>query len=79
MPKSVPQGKEQISAYVDREVMEAARNAVVATAAFPSGYRSLSALIEAAITEKVQQLTLEHNAGQPFPRRSVQLSPGRPL
>jgi len=77
--KRVPDGAEQLTVYVPREVANAARNAVVATTPYSRGYQALSALVADAISEKVARLEKQFNNGAPFPQRRGGLRRGRPL
>jgi hypothetical protein len=76
--KQLPAGVEQLSVYIPRELTEAARDAVIATTAYPGGYQGLSALVADALAEKLDRLRSEFNHGEPFPRRAAGLPRGRP-
>lgn len=76
--KRVPADLVQVSVYVPRDLADAARNAVVATAPYPDGYRGLSALVTDALAEKVAGLRDRFNGGAPFPQRARALPRGRP-
>lgn len=56
-----------LGSYVREETLEAARDAVVATAAYPDGYSSLSAVVEDAVREKVQELQGKYAGGSHSP------------
>lgn len=77
--KRIPRDAEQITVYAPRELVEAARNAVVATSPFEGGYQGLSALVVDAIGEKVGALQDRFNDGEPFPPRRTDLRRGRPM
>src|SRR6266568_340508 len=68
----------QLSVYVPRDLADAARNAVIATTAYPGGYRRLSALVADALAAKVTSLQDQFNDGAPFPQRADALPRGRP-
>jgi hypothetical protein len=79
-PKGTVAGKEKLQPYIAEDVAERARNAWYRTRSLDEGYETFSDLIEAAIREKVEQLELEHNGGEPFtPRPRKRLSSGRPV
>jgi len=75
--KRIAVGKVQITAYVPRDVAEAARDAVVATTPYRNGYRGLSELVTDAVAEKIERLQRQFNSARPFPPRQVNLRPGR--
>lgn len=77
--KQIAASKVQISVYIESEVAEAARNAVIATTSYSKGYRSLSELVSEALAEKVGRLEKQFNNGRPFPPREHELRAGRPL
>jgi uncharacterized protein (DUF4415 family) len=76
--KSIPGNKRQVTAYINADVVDEARNAVLALMANPAGPRNLSTLVEAAITRELERLRDELHNGKPFPQRQVELQPGRP-
>jgi len=76
--KAIPRDKRQVTAYIDAEVVDAARNAVLALMANPAGHRTLSALVEEGIRREVARLSEELYDGAPFPVRQVELQAGRP-
>lgn len=75
--KMVPKSKRQMSAYVDKAVLDAAKDTVIALTA-SGGPRNLSMLVEQALRHEIERLAQAHNNGEPFPARLVQLQPGRP-
>lgn len=75
--KMVPKSKTQMSAYVDKAVLDAAKDTVIALTA-TGGPRNLSMLVEQALRHEIARLAQAHNNGEPFPARLVQLQPGRP-
>jgi hypothetical protein len=75
--KRIASDKVQITAYIPRDVAEAARDAVIATTPYRNGYRGLSDLIADAVGEKVQRLSRQFNGSRPFPPRDVELRRGR--
>lgn len=76
--KAIPGNKRQVTAYIAADVVDDARNAVLALMANPAGHRTLSALIEEGIAREVQRLRDELHNGKPFPQRQVELQAGRP-
>ena len=76
--KVVPGNKRQVTVYIDADVDNEARNAILALMSNPAGHRNLSGLIETAIAREVQRLQGELHGGKPFPQRQVELQPGRP-
>lgn len=76
--KAIPGNKRQVTAYIGADVVDDARNAVLALMANPAGHRTLSALIEEGIAREVQRLRDELHAGKAFPQRQVELQAGRP-
>jgi len=72
--------KAPLSTRIPASLLEAARDAVIATAGHPDGVRSLAELVTVALQSKIAQLTAELNEGQPFPqRRGGAFRTGRPL
>ena len=76
--KHVPADLVQLSVYVPRDLADAARDAVIATASYPDGYRGLSALVTDAVAEKLARLQDQFNDGARFPQRAADLPRGRP-
>jgi hypothetical protein len=70
--------KGRVTAGVDADVLERARNAVWQLAG-PPEHLTMAELVEQAIRREVERLEAKHNGGAPFPPRSAQLRPGRPL
>ncbi len=77
-PASLAAGalKKSCSFYVDVDLLEEARDAVVHLGADPDGPRTLSALIEEGLRRELLRLQDELNAGAPFPHRRVALRRG---
>lgn len=61
--------KVKLQAYVWPELSERARNAWWHTRNEPSGFETLSDLVEAAVREMTERLEREHNGGKEFPVR----------
>ena len=68
--------KRSYSFYVDPDLLEEARDAVVHLGADPDGPRTLSALIEEGLRRELVRLQDELNDQQPFPHRRVALRRG---
>lgn len=77
--KRVPATKRAVSVYVDAEVDNQARNAILGAMAAPGAHRNLSAFVEEAMRREIRRLQNEFNHGKPFPQRQVELQLGRPL
>jgi uncharacterized protein (DUF4415 family) len=76
--KVVAKNKTQVSVYVDTDVLSAAKDAVIALTPEPEGPRNLSVFVEQALRNETARLAEQFNRGKPFPRRRVELQPGRP-
>jgi hypothetical protein len=74
LPKPV---KVRATFQIPQELLERARNAVVALAS--TEQITLAELVEQAIDHEVERLQQEHNRGEAFPRRRRALRPGRPI
>ncbi len=75
--KSIGRGKTQLTSYIDSQVLDSARDAVLSVIARPGGHRSLSGLVEEAMRREIVRLQDEFNRGRPFPKREVELQAGR--
>ena len=62
--------------HIPHDVMEQARDAV-AHLMGPPEYLTLGKLAEEAIRKEVKRLEAQHNDGEPFPKRNVELKGGR--
>ncbi len=77
--KKVRAGAVQVSAYVDADVVDRAKNLIVALRDHPKGPRNLSAFANEAFRREVLRLEKAYNDGQPFARRPEdELPAGRP-
>ncbi len=76
--KQPPASKRQISVYVERDVADAARDAVHALTGREEGPPNLSALYQAGIASEVRRLQETFNDGKPFPVVNRKLKAGRP-
>ena len=76
--KMIPRHKTQVTSYLPTDLVNDARDAVVALTPNPAGHRTLSALVEEAVRREITRLSETHNDGRPFPRRQVELQAGRP-
>jgi hypothetical protein len=76
--KAVPPDKTQMSAYVQTDVLEQARDAVAAVAGRAGAPRNLSDLVTDALRNEVTRLAAEYNNGRRFPARDGDLPAGRP-
>ncbi len=77
--KKVRAGAVQVSAYIDADIVERAKNLIVALRDHPKGPSNLSAFANEAFRREVLRLEKAHNDGQPFPqRREDELRAGRP-
>ncbi|MDP9418177.1 MAG: hypothetical protein M3P48_10205 [Actinomycetota bacterium] len=77
--KKVRAGAVQVSAYVEADVVDRAKNAIVALRDHPKGPRNLSAIANEAFRRELLRLEKAYNDGQPFPQRPQdELPAGRP-
>lgn len=60
-------------------VKKRAETAVLRTSGYDGGYKSMSALIEAAVEHELEKLAIEFNNGEPFPPNGGEFRQGRPL
>ena len=67
--KVVPASKRQISAYVDRKVLLAARNAQYSVQSEPSAPDNWSGYVEAALDAYTRILQDRFNGGKAYPER----------
>lgn len=67
--KVVPASKQQISAYVDRDVLLAARNAQYSVQSEPSAPDNWSEYVTAALDAYTRSLQGRLNGGEPYPVR----------
>jgi centromere-binding protein ParB len=70
--------KGRVTADVDADVLDRARNAVWQLTGPPERL-TMAELVEQAVRREVERLEAKHNDGVPFPPRSAQLRAGRPL
>lgn len=56
-----------------------AETAVLRTAGYQGGYKSMAALVEGALERELERLALEFNDGEPFPQNTGGFRQGRPL
>ncbi len=75
---SAASGNVRATLYVDRDVLEAARNAAVYLAGHPA-HLSLTRLVDQALRAELARLHEQYHGGQPFPPRAVELKGGRPI
>jgi hypothetical protein len=73
--------KEEISRTFkfDKDMILRAETAVLRTTALPGGYRSMVALINDALREKLGRLADEFNDGEPFPPNEGKYRTGRTI
>ena len=74
----ITSGNVRATLYVDRDVLEAARNAAVYLAGHPA-HLTLTRLVDTALRAELARLHQLYHGGQPFPRRAVELKGGRPI
>ncbi|MGK9274538.1 hypothetical protein KXR83_26450 [Williamsia muralis] len=67
--KVVPASKQQISAYVDRDVLIAARNAQYSVQSEPTAPDNWSEYVTAALDAYTRSLQARLNDGEPYPAR----------
>jgi hypothetical protein len=72
-----PPQKVKVTWLMRDDLYEEARQAVLLLSEV-KGPRSLSALMEQALEEKLKKLRTRYNRGRPFPRRRAPLLSGRP-
>jgi hypothetical protein len=56
-----------------------AETAVLRTAGYEGGYKSMAALVDGALERELERLALEFNNGEPFPGNTGGFRQGRPL
>lgn len=76
--KRVKEGQTQLTVYVDEEVAEEARDAIMYLANQPEGPVNLSDLVNQALHREIAHLRTSYHQDAPFPPRRRQLRPGRP-
>ena len=76
--KRVKEGQTQLTVYVDEEVAEEARDAIMYLANQPEGPVNLSDLVNQALHREITHLRTSYHQDGPFPKRRRQLRPGRP-
>lgn len=59
--------------------VKAAETAVLRTGGLPGGYKSMTALMNAALARELERLANEFNDGAPFPPNAAEFRVGRPL
>ncbi|WP_354508528.1 hypothetical protein [Oerskovia enterophila] len=59
--------------------IKAAETAVLRTGGLPGGYKSMTALMNAALARELERLAAEFNDGDPFPPNTAEFRVGRPL
>lgn len=70
--------KVRFTCHLPRDLIEEARNAVVALSG-PPEHLSLAALVGRALQVELAKLKRKHNGGEPFPVRAAPLRQGRPI
>lgn len=71
--------KTKHTVYLATTTAERMKDAAVALSSTPGAPASLSALVEEAVLEKLNQLEQQYNHGSPFPARYREPRPGRPI
>ena len=77
-PAKVSLKKERATFHLPKELIEAARNTVVALAG-PPEYLTMAALAEKGLWKVIHLLEKKHNNGEPFSQRPFDLKGGRPI
>jgi hypothetical protein len=77
-PAPAPPGKVRATFHLPGELLNLARDAVVALSG-PPHRLTLATLAERAIRTEVERLQREHHGGKPFPKRADELKGGRPI
>lgn len=78
-PATEPASKKaRFTLHIPEELIEEARNTVVALSG-PPHRLTLSAFGEEAIRREIARLTKKENGGEPFPKRDGELKGGRPI
>ena len=70
--------KERATFHLPEDLIEAARNTVVALAG-PPEYLTMAALAEIGLRKQIKLLEKKHNNGEPFSQRPFELKGGRPI
>lgn len=76
--KPAPGRAVRVTFHVEAELVDEARNAVVALAGHPVRL-TLARLVNAALRRELARLQREHHNGKPWPRRAGELIGGRPI
>lgn len=71
--------KKAVTFGLRTSVKKRAETAVLRTAGYQGGYKSMAALVEGALERELERLALEFNNGEPFPRNAGGFRQGRPL
>jgi hypothetical protein len=73
-----PATRETAAFHLPPELLDQARNTVVALAG-PPEHLTMSKLVMGALTRELARLEKRHNKGRPFPKRAEKVRTGRPL
>lgn len=71
--------KKAVTLGLRTSVKKRAETAVLRTAGYQGGYKSMAALVEGALERELERLALEFNNGEPFPQNAGSFRQGRPL
>lgn len=71
-------GKVRVTFYLDLDLIEQCRDAVVALSG-PPEQLTLAAVADGALRSELKRLRRKHNQGEPFPSRKGMVRRGRPI
>ena len=71
--------KKAVTFALRTSLKKRAETAVLRTAGYQGGHKSMAALVEGALERELERLALEFNNGEPFPQNTGGFRQGRPL
>lgn len=71
--------KKAVTFALRTSLKKRAETAVLRTAGYEGGYKSMAALVEGALERELERLAVEFNDGEPFPQNTGGFRQGRPL
>ena len=71
--------KKAVTFALRTSLKKRAETAVLRTAGYEGGYKSMAALVEGALERELERLAVEFNNGEPFPENVGGFRQGRPL
>lgn len=71
--------KKAVTFALRTSLKKRAETAVLRTAGYEGGFKSMAALVEGALERELERLAVEFNDGEPFPQNTGGFRQGRPL